>query len=910
MIIEQLTLRNWRGYREPHSFRFKNGFNLVVGRNEAGKSTMFEALTRVMIDRHSSKAEEIRRIQPLNSSLGPEVELIFQANGHRYKICKRFLQHPMSKLFTERTNQWDLDHEGDKADNELLQILHGDLPSRAAQPEHRGLAQALWYLQKEDPIPKRTWAEGIKQGLAGIIEFIAKNPEEDAIFEIIDEFHNTHFTPQTAKIKSTSEISTLSEQIETMENQLRELRAKSISIENFRVELEEFEEGRKEKERSLQVTQTELTELQQALDAAEVFEEKKQQKEATVGKSETTLLSLSTDLETIDRRIKKIKELKKELEDAQKQSHSLQTDARLEQLSEEGHHNKWKFEYEPILKKVEEELVIGAAIQNLAHLTKEKLTIASYLSTVQEVEGNYRDKKRELVELNAPTKKEWTDFNEAYTQFQTLEAQAKVTAIRIKFDLEKKEPIIITEPDTSPTENEYEYLVLTPTIFTIGDLGRIHVRGGGSSLEELNEQSTAIRTTITDSLERFHADDKQSLSDLYQNRIDLEKEIKDLKKRLDELHQEGVGKEPNEDLARVEREIREESEKIQSAPFERKAITGKQLREKIDEITQTKKRLIADIDIEQIRENEAKSCYQKNMKNAIEAGSAVERKRSQITSLETENGESLIKYGSRDNLIALVSKANEELQAVKKELASIMHDYEKVVERPKKEYATCDAKLQTLKKQRETIEQNITDRKARIEEYAAQGLYSQVADLEATLKSKKRYLEGVQRNAEAIKLLHDMVLTLRKEQSAILAGPVSELVNKWLGMLTDDAYDFLDLNDELLPVAIRSTRFGERLPLESISYGTYEQVVVLLRLALGTILSSKERNLVIIDDRLVNADPVRMKRLSLILQEVADKSCQIVVATCNDTPYAGIKGNLIRVPMDGKISNSLESSAK
>lgn len=121
-------------------------------------------------------------------------------------------------------------------------------------------------------------------------------------------------------------------------------------------------------------------------------------------------------------------------------------------------------------------------------------------------------------------------------------------------------------------------------------------------------------------------------------------------------------------------------------------------------------------------------------------------------------------------------------------------------------------------------------------------------------------------------------------------------------MLTDDSYDNLQLDDELLPLSVHSRRYGEPLPLDSLSYGTYEQVIVLVRLALGVLLSKDERHLVVIDDRLVNADSIRMKRLCLILEEVASKNCQVIVATCDDTRYSGVTGHVIRVPFDGELS--------
>ena len=42
MILEHLALRNWRSYRELHHYSFAPGVNLLVGPNEAGKSTLFE----------------------------------------------------------------------------------------------------------------------------------------------------------------------------------------------------------------------------------------------------------------------------------------------------------------------------------------------------------------------------------------------------------------------------------------------------------------------------------------------------------------------------------------------------------------------------------------------------------------------------------------------------------------------------------------------------------------------------------------------------------------------------------------------------------------------------------------------------------------------------------------------------
>jgi len=901
MIIETLSLKNWRGYRELHSFSFDKGFNLVVGRNEAGKSTLFEALTRVMFDRYSSKAEEIRKIQPLNSSLGPEVELIFFDHEHRYKIKKRFLQQPICEFYTERNGQWDRDHEGDKADLAIQKILNGSSPTRAAQPENRGLAQALWYLQKEESLPKRMWAEGIKQNLSGIIEFIASRPEEEVIEKEINDLYETYFTSQSGKIKSNSELADIQKEILKLKDARDSLHEKASNVEALRSELEAFFEQEKDKQQHLKIAKDELIQLQTGLEKANRIEEQRRLKDSEVTQAEQKSKSLILDLDIIDRRTSKINALNQELNEAKEISETHEANARIEELTENKHHQKWKNEFEPMLKEIEEELSLYHTLENIAQLKKEKEIIQDYLSRISLVEKEYLELKNDHAELIAPSRKEWAEFDETWNNLQISEAEARASAIRVKFDLELQDSSIAVNPNANHVNQGREFLILAPTTFTIENVGSIHIRGGGKSLEELDSQSQTMRKQIDDTFLRFNTDDRQSLSDLYQKRIDLERDIKERKKTLDKLIVEADGKNSDE-LTRLNCEISEQSPIIQSMPDVWRHIAGKELREKIVRLEINKKRLIQDIKTEQQNETKTREKRLTSIQNSADSRSIVVRINSQIGSLESENTELLKKYGTRADLESQVNKEKEIFENLKADLKNITSNYEKDVEAPRKFYKDKELMISALQDQIRKIDSDIIDRRARIEESAAQGLYSQTSDLEALLDVKQRRFQSLKLEADSIKLLHDMFIALRKDQSNAIAGPVSDMVSKWLSELTDDTYAGLELNEELLPIAVQNKRFESALPLDCLSYGTYEQIVVLLRLALGVIISRDERNLVVIDDRLVNADPLRMKRLSLILQEVATKSCQIIVATCNDTPYIGIHGRVISVPADGKIS--------
>ena len=901
MILEELTLTNWRGYRDPHTFRFAEGFNLVVGRNEAGKSTLFEAMTRVLFDRHNSRAEEIRLIQPLGSSLNPEAELIFFDDGDRYKVWKRFLDQPDSKLFKQRGGTWELDHEGDRADLELRNILRGEAAGRTSKPEHRGLAQALWYLQNERPLPEKAWVESVKQGLAGLVQHVAESPEERRVFEAIETIYSADFT-RTGRIAARSELTQLEEEIQEDEQRLKALLSHSEHVESLRSDLEELTMRSCETVSHQQQGKLELEKLTIDLEAANAVEEQIKQKEKAARLAEESLSKLSEDQQNVERRVKEIEECNRALVSALTESERLDSDARQERIAADRHHKMWKEEHEPKLQAGEKDLRVLLALERLRRLTLDKERLQTHLSKTQIVEQELQTAKQNLAELRAPSTKEKDDFEASLTDLRVVQAKVDSSAIRVAFQFDDPNQVVDAKPVSQRSSEADEFLITVSTSFTIPGVGTVVVRGGGSSIEELNAEAVALRLKVNNTLQTYNAQESQAISDLHRQRMDLEANVRRVQGRLEELEAEEPGEDPKEELARVEVGIREESEVSKAAPEEWRVWGGQKIREKIATLEFEKTSLIRLIEEEQAYEEKANDTHLDSLKNAQKASNAISEFRSRIKSFEQENTAVLKTYSTVENLDSLLIQSEAHLHDAKESLSTAKGDYELRVELPRRLHQQGMESAKTLDEQFSQISDGLVDRTARIEEAAAQGLYSQTADLEGALQAKLRRLEVIQRRAAAAKLLREIVGVYRMGQSAALAVPVAEIVENWLPLLTDDAYDSLDLGEELLPISVHSRRYDAPLPLESLSYGTYEQVVVLVRLALGILLSSDQRNLVIIDDRLVNADSVRMKRLCLILEEVASKSCQVVVATCDDTRYSGIAGQIIRVPFDGRPS--------
>ena len=182
-----------------------------------------------------------------------------------------------------------------------------------------------------------------------------------------------------------------------------------------------------------------------------------------------------------------------------------------------------------------------------------------------------------------------------------------------------------------------------------------------------------------------------------------------------------------------------------------------------------------------------------------------------------------------------------------------------------------------------------------IEQISVEGVYTKVSDLEIEverLDSRKTVLE---RRTNARRLLRELIDLFKTQRMLAIGAPIRKYIDPWLRELTGGRFDSISVNEFLQPDAVMLSDKMNKISLASLSYGTSEQVVVLVRLAIATIISKNERNLVVLDDRLVNADPIRLQRMLSIIDEVS-KSCQIIISSCEDTRYLGLATNIIRLP--------------
>ena len=900
MIIEQLTLGHWRGYRDPHCFRFGPGLNLLLGNNEAGKSTLFEALACLLFDSHTGRRRELAALQPVGTSLAPAAELVFSTGGRRYKVAKQFLEHPQSRLWVARDGGWELEHEGDQADERLRAVLGGQRSTRVLRPEHRGLAQALWYLQRDEPLPAETWDEAVRQGLSGLVATVSESPAERRLAEALERSFAEYYTP-TGRIRTGSELATAGAEITTLEQELQQLRDQAAAVDQLRTELEDLAARHRDKAAELERHRAQLPQLAAQAEAAAQGEQEfaalDQRLEGLRGEAAKS----SGVLDRVRHRSAQIQEKAEKRADAQRETEDLEEQRGRKKSEEERHRRQWKEELEPELQQVEGQIARLTALERLLTQQREETNLEQEERRQAHLTREIEAQGKALAELLAPSDREWGEFTKLQRELDDAQAQRRVAAIRVSFEPDDPQAMVRSEPETErvPGVDHPEFLVSRPTTFRLPGFGRVAVRGGGESLAELDEKVRRLTDAAREFLDRFAARDVQELSDRRQERLERERQQSERSRELREAQE----REPQvtRRLAEIRAQCAATQQRLADGPPEQLAWDLPRVQQEQADWQRRKDRLIRDIAQAQEWEQAARAAAEQLEQHRQRGQATIIELRSQIRSAAGENAADLAPYGDLDQLERQAQAARDALAQAEQEHAARRAAYREAVEAPRLLHRQAVEAVRSLEQDVSELERQRVDRQARLETGLTEGFYTRLPEVEQRLEQRRQRRLDLQRRAEGARVLRELVEAHRQERSAALTAPVGELLNPWIATLTGGSYDRAELSGELLPQALHSPRYDAQLPVDSLSWGTHEQLVVLLRLSLGWLLSGDEPQLVVLDDPLVNADPLRMQRLNLILQEAAQR-LQILLATCDDTPYAGQKASLIRVPEDGRIA--------
>ncbi|MDX7953085.1 AAA family ATPase, partial [Lichenihabitans sp. Uapishka_5] len=144
MLLRHIAIRDFRKIGRRDIGGLADGLNVLVGDNEAGKSTVLAALRAAFFERHRVSGAVADAMLPYGSAVRPTVTVDFEIDGRPWSLTKAFCQKPEASL--EGAGER---HTGDAVEERLANLLGFTPPGRGASNprEHHGAHGLLWVEQ-------------------------------------------------------------------------------------------------------------------------------------------------------------------------------------------------------------------------------------------------------------------------------------------------------------------------------------------------------------------------------------------------------------------------------------------------------------------------------------------------------------------------------------------------------------------------------------------------------------------------------------------------------------------------------------------------------------------------------------------------------------------------------------------
>lgn len=203
---------------------------------------------------------------------------------------------------------------------------------------------------------------------------------------------------------------------------------------------------------------------------------------------------------------------------------------------------------------------------------------------------------------------------------------------------------------------------------------------------------------------------------------------------------------------------------------------------------------------------------------------------------------------------------------------------------------TKKRELESLQFRKKTLEES--NLRAKVEVEASKYSYDDLAVVEEKLARVNSELEYSEKRATTLRNVRGFILDAREDVISTSGEVISEYMEKYLPMLTDGKYSKAQVG-EGLQIQIFSNEKDDWVdPMESLSRGAIDQVYLIARLAILSIVSKDSFPPIILDDPFVTFDAKRQKGVQKMLKDLS-KDHQFVLLTCHKDFDSW--GNLIKL---------------
>ncbi len=888
MILTALKAAHFGMFRSTVSVSgFSEGVNLLDLPNETGKSTLFIALHHAFFTPYSSTAQEIKSLVPWDTDLSPSVEVEFETSEGRYRLKKSFVRNSACLLEEWTGSRFEPKLDSDRADEFVRGVLMGEKPGRgAAKPEHRGMARLLWCPQGKEALDTPVPGRAVVSVVRPLLGSMSIDPVESRVLEKILADHSKVFDSRGNARKNT-DLKHLTEQVTRTEGEKRDVREALKNTERYSEELGEDEEQLRRLEEEREEHESSMNELSKKADEVKALKQKVETAQAELETKKQLFVRIDQDSDIHRTKCKQCKKLDENLAKCKGELQQLEAvgeeaEKRLEGLSAERkelagrHHKALKLQRELNLKK------------ELWSSAKQRDSTNDLLKSVEKIESEIAGLKKERDKVPGVSAADLKKAGRLVIKIRDLETRVKASGVRVKAEMDPEREIRCEGSEGADTRiasnsDPAEFFTLDRMKLEIIGVGALNIESGAGDAKKLHEEKTAKKADLQKVLDKYGAADSGSMVEMAAERKEKEQQLLSvgkLKKEL--LGSAGDTTALREESASIERRIKALAHELGIDPATADSLMEPDAGNEDEEVERLS--LEVDENAEMIEKHRGE--IDENRKKQGVLSARVTGMEAELKAAEQTKAEILQRYGEEKELRAQYEGARRERDAAKakeKELLGLLprgdDDPDSGLSRKK---AACDAVVADIRQ----FEKKIAGTRRLLEDQGAKGLYSRLAALEERLELERNSLRRERTRARAVGLLNSLMHIRKERLNRSIVRPLEHETSRlWRRVTSDDSRETA-FGEGLALTGFRS--HGEGRELSTLSAGAREQLYLAVRLALARHLAEREKQLLVLDDALVNTDTKRIDRFLNLLEENAGR-LQIVLLTCHGRFYRGMK---------------------
>jgi len=861
MRYHRVTVRNFRGISEAR-VDFPEGRLLVIeGPNEAGKSSVVEAIWLLLKFTAESNAEEVRRVRPVGRDADPEVELEFSIGGARCRYRKVFSRRGVTEL--EVSGSSAAVYSGREAHDQARRLLE--------EAVDEALFNSLRVLQGESLAVPGELSKS-QQLLKALDAAAGPDPAGEGLFERAEAEFRRYYTPVQERptgefAKALEARNEAQKQVEQLEGEVRALEAQAERVRQLEPEiaaLREAVEGLEARQRELEAALEARREAEHAEELARKELEAAEAQSRQLGEEVQRRAERGREVERL---AQELEALEREFADRREELGVLEAEARAKREAANA-----------AGKQFETASTRAKTLADDLNYAQELLQAAQMERRLQAIgEAEERREAARAFLAGCRMTPELLDKIEKKAQ-EARETEARLRAVVVQVEVEGPAGAAVV------VDGEERALERGLLKVEVTEERRIDLPGGFAVVVRPSQSQGLLEGRLRErreELERLLAEagaaNAEEARGLEQRRLAARQEVEQAERTI---RQQLMDLPNREDL-----EGRLQRTRGRIAAY-RAAHAGRTLPTTIEEARRAKE--AGDTEVEDARRAaDAAERAAQGAEEALRAADAavreletrVERSRGLLERLraEAEQAEQERPSAQLDEELAAargaVSLAQKQLEEARKQLAAIGD--------PGPELDRIGAELDSTERRLRDAEREIDEARGALKHAGEGPLLARLDEARSRLEAAQELAERMERKAAAARLLFR---TLEKHREAaqrtygpLLAERMAELGRRVFGE------DFaVELDAELAPKRRRLN--GRWLEVEQLSIGAREQLAVLHRAACAA-AAARDGVPFFLDDALGWSDEQRLEEMARVLAGLAQE-VQVVVLTCQPGRFA------------------------